>query len=130
MAELDQLSLIMHWEGACHLTFDLCLKMPKNARFSFAQRLEGGALDMLTTLYSARYLRGDHLGTSLRQADVLLAQLRALARLAHARQLISHTGFDRLSSAYDEAGRMLGGWMKSVNAKLSPHIGHHSDHHA
>lgn len=112
MSEEQQLSLLMHWEGVSHLTFDLCLKMPKHARFSFVSRLEGGTLEVLTHLTRARYQRGQERLRSLGLADQELALLRALSRLAHTRALISHQGFERLALAHDEAGRMLGGWLK------------------
>ena len=113
MSEVDQLSLLLHWEGSCHLIFDLCLKMPKRARFSFVSRLEGGALDLLTHLNTARYLKGETRRTALTHADAQLASLRGLTRLAHGRHLISHGDFERLCGALDETGRMLGGWIKA-----------------
>jgi len=113
MSESEQLSLIVQWEGVCHLMFDLCHKMPKRVRFSFVHRLEGGTLDLLTKLYSARYQRHQTLVSTLQQVDAQLAQLKALSRIAHGRQLLSHGDYERLSVGLDEAGRMLGGWIKS-----------------
>lgn len=113
MSEVDQLSLLVHWEGACHLIFDLCAKMPKRARFSFVSRLEGAALDLNAQLTLARYKRGAERHDLLTEADAQLAILRVLSRLAHGRQLISHGDFERLSAALDEAGRMLGGWIRA-----------------
>ena len=119
MSEVDQLSLILHWEGACHLIFDICLKMPKRVRFSFVNRIEGGALDLFTLLNDARYQSDEARLELLRRADAQLANLRGLSRLAHGRALISHGDFERLCSSLDEAGRMLGGWVRATRERRS-----------
>ena len=80
---------------------------------SFVSRLEGGALELLSKLHLARYMRGLARRDTLIKADAQLAILRGLSRLAHGRQLISHGDFERLCSALDEAGRMLGGWIRA-----------------
>lgn len=118
MSETQQLSLLLHWEGCTQLTFDLCLKMPKRARFSFVSRLEGLTLDLLMNLTQAKYQNGIERLTSLQSADQKLAQLKILARLAHGRTLIAHSDFETLSRSYDETGRMLGGWLKSESKRL------------
>jgi len=41
-----------------------------------------------------------------------LVRLRTLVRLAHARRLLDHGGYEHVSRRLDEAGRMLGGWLK------------------
>jgi hypothetical protein len=48
----------------------------------------------------------------LRDADLALAQLRVLWRLAHERALVSHAGHEAISRAFDDAGRLLGAWRK------------------
>ena len=115
MTQSNQLTLILHVEGLCHKIFDVCLNMPKKVRFSVAQRLENYCLDLLTSLYKARYHQAQALKITLNHADSTLAQLRALCRFAHARQLISHRAFEQLASGLNETGKMLGGWLKACH---------------
>ena len=90
-------------------------KFPKNARFSFSQRIEGLALDVVEDLVEARYStekRG-----CLRRANLRLEKLRVLLRLSHTLRYLSHEGYQHASRCINEAGRMLGGWIKQQDRK-------------
>lgn len=106
--------LAVHWEATLGDLFDRTQRFPKSARFTFAQRIENLALDVLEALVRARF--GDRAATraALTEVDVLLARLRVLVRLSHARALLDHRGYEQVARNLDEAGRMVGGWRKAV----------------
>ncbi len=81
-------------------------------RFTFSTRIENLALDVLEDIVEARYASGAAKTAALRRADGRLARLRVLIRLAHERRYLDHHGYEYVSRGMDEAGRMLGGWLR------------------
>jgi len=63
---------------------------PKSVRFTLSQRIENLALDVLGQLTRPRFSTGRMRANSLVETDILLAQLRALLRMAHARRALDH----------------------------------------
>jgi len=107
-------ALLVHWERAVGEILDRTGRFPKSARFSFAARIDGLALDVLERLVRARWARRDRKAPLLEAADADLAVMRTLLRLAFDRRLIDRGGLEQVSRQVDEAGRMLGGWRRSV----------------
>lgn len=112
MTEVPQ--LLLRWEPFVGDLLDRTAKFPKAVRFTFAQRIDNAALDVLQQLVRARFGTGRLRGAALAEADLQIAQLRVLLRLAHARQMLDHRGYEHVSRELDECGRMLGGWRKQT----------------
>jgi 23S rRNA-intervening sequence protein len=70
-------------------------RFPRQARFSFCQRIEGLALDVVEDLIEARYSRDKR--ATLRRANLRLEKLRVLLRLSHGRRYLSHEAFAHAS---------------------------------
>jgi hypothetical protein len=104
--------LIAHWEQLIDDLLDRTARFPKVVRFTFAARIENLALDILEALVEAQYATGRTKQDALRRADGALARLRVLLRLSHRRQYLDNGGYEHVSRALDEAGRMLGGWRR------------------
>jgi len=85
-------------------------KFPKKARFSFCQRIEGLALDVVEDLVEARYNHEKR--ALLKRANLRLEKLRVLLRLSHKLRYLPHNSYEHAMKAINEAGRMLGGWDK------------------
>ena len=108
-------ALVLLWESVLGDLLDRTARFPKVVRFTFANRIENLALDVLEDLVAARYApKGEALGP-LQRADGRLARLRVLVRLAHGRRYLDHRGYEHVSRGLDEAGRMLGGWRRAGN---------------
>ena len=114
MAEPPLLTL---WEQALGELLDRTGAFPKSARFSFAARIDARALDVLEALAAARYAPLDDKRRLLAAADRDLAVLRVLLRVSHQRRLLDLGALEHHSRALDEAGRMLGGWRASLDAR-------------
>ena len=99
------------WEEALDDLLDRTLKFPKSVRFTFSSRIDGLALDVLERLVEARYAPSGVKREALRHADLSLAKLRVLLRLAHKRRYLDHRGYAHVAERLDEAGRMIGGWI-------------------
>ena len=108
----DELPLFVHWERTLADLLDRTMRFPKAARFTFASRVDGLALDVLEGIVEARYARGRRKQDALRRIDLQLAKLRVLVRLCHDRRFLDTGGLEHVARNLDEAGRMIGGWLK------------------
>ena len=106
--------LIVLWERLTGQLLDRTAAFPKSARFTFASRIDGLSLDVLECLIRGRFAPRSERVVLLDRADGHLAVLRALLRLSLDRRLLSPGAFETLFREIDEAGRMLGGWRRSL----------------
>ena len=104
--------LLVLWEEVAGEVLDRTRSFPRAARFSFAARIDGLALDILERLVVACWTAGARKREALEEADLALARLRVLLRLSHARRFLDGRGLALLARRLDEAGRMLGGWRR------------------
>ncbi len=104
------LPLLVLWEELLGWLFPALEKMPKTVRFTLARRMEDIALDILDGLVEARFRR-ERLKT-LTEVSLCLERLRTLLRVAHSLKVLSAAAYRHGSERVDEAGRMLGGWIK------------------
>ncbi len=109
------LPLLVLWEDFLGWLFPVLEKMPKGVRFTFATRMQGIALDILDGLVEARFRR-ERLRV-LTEVSLRLERLRTLLRVAHSLRLLSPAAYRHGSERMDEAGRMLGGWIKQQAAR-------------
>ena len=85
-------------------------KFPKKSRFTMTSRIENLALDIVELLITAKYQREKrHL---LKQIDLCLEKMRILFRISHDMKLISTKAYNFSAKSINEAGMMLGGWLK------------------
>jgi len=106
------LPLIVLWEDFLGWLLPVLGSVPKSARFTFATRLQSLALDVLEGLIEARFTR-DRLPI-LRAVNLKLECLRTLLRVAHGQRLLAPAAYRHASEKLDEAGRMLGGWLRDA----------------
>ena len=108
----EELPLFRLWERLVLDLFDRTTTFPKALRFTLTSRIDNLALDVLERVVEACYASGEEKRRLLEEADRRLARLRVLLRLAHARQILGHGGYEHVMRGLDEAGRMLGGWRR------------------
>ncbi len=108
--------LLVHWERTVGEVLDRTAHFPKAVRFTFAQRIDGLALDLLETLVRARWAPRAQTAALLVTADGTLAVLRVMVRLSFERRYLARAGFEQVVRSLDEAGRMLGGWRASLQS--------------
>ncbi|MDX2285870.1 MAG: diversity-generating retroelement protein Avd [Bacteroidia bacterium] len=114
----DQYPLFLHWYKTLDWILDRCESLPKNARFSIAARLADYALDTLEQITEAIYRKDK--APLLHQINLNLEKLRILFRLCHDRRYISVQQYGYISGLINEAGRMTGGWLKSLSKPGNP----------
>ena len=107
----NELLLFERWMETTRWLLERTARFPKPLRHSLTNRVENLAIGILEDVTSAAY-RKDRRGT-LRKANDRLNRLRVLLRLAHELQVLSHGHYEEAARRLAEAGRLLGGWMRS-----------------
>ena len=89
-------------------------KFPKNARFTFGQRITDLALTIVEKIVRAAY--GRRRKENLEAANTDLEVLRVMIRLSKDRHFISASQYEFAIGELLEIGQMLGGWIRSEKA--------------
>ena len=91
-------------------------KYPKSERFRMARRLEDCAFLLHETLIEAAQT-GD-CPQKLNTADISLIKLKHYLRLSHDRKLMSLNQYEHAAKMLVEIGKLLGGWLRSINFRV------------
>jgi len=100
-----------HWYNTMNWILDKCERMPKNARFTIANRMANLAIDTVEQITEAIYRKDKQI--YLIQANLNLEKLRIFFRLVHDRRYISTQQLGYISKEINTTGKMIGGWLKS-----------------
>ncbi len=106
----DDLPIFVAWTEFVKWLLPVTEKFPRRVRFSFADRINNLALDVVEDLVEARYAKDKR--ALLKKANLRLEKLRILLRLCHDFKYLSYNSYEHALRSINEAGRMLGGWMK------------------
>ena len=106
----DNLILFERWMEMAKWMLNLTARFPKRVRQSLTNRLENTTLEILEGVTTAAYQK-DRTKT-LTGINDGFNRLRVLVRLSHELRLLSDGQYEEAALRMDEAGRILGGWMK------------------
>ncbi len=90
---------------------DICGKFPKNVRFNLSDRMTNISLDVLELIIKAIYRKRKTY--ILGRANLYMEKIRALMQISVNKKYISIQQYEHISGEINEAGKMLGGWIKS-----------------
>ena len=113
MGTKEPLPVFVKWTGFLGWLLKTTDQFPKRVRFTFVERINNLALDLVEDLIEAQYSRNKQL--ILKQANMKLEKLRVLLRLSQEQAYLSNKSYHYAIKQIDEVGRMLGGWMKQQN---------------
>ena len=106
----DDLPIFVNWMEFLAWLLPTTEKFPHKVRFTFSNRIDNLALDIVEDLVQARYSREKR--AALAQANVRLEKLRVLLRLCHTLGYLPHQRYEHAMRLLYEIGSMLGGWRK------------------
>ncbi|MFA6193469.1 MAG: diversity-generating retroelement protein Avd [Parcubacteria group bacterium] len=90
---------------------------PKKDRFALGQKCENLTLDLLESLFVANSKKDDEKLPYLYDIDIRLKILQTFIRIINDARAVEAKDYLIMSSALEELGRMLGGWIKSLKPK-------------
>jgi hypothetical protein len=111
----EELPIIVRWMQFLEWLLPTTEKFPKRVRFTFADRINNLALDIIEQLVEAQY-RSDKLPL-LNQINRQLERLRILLRLCHGLEYLPHRSYEYAIREINEVGSMLGGWIKQQQTR-------------
>ncbi|MDX2245134.1 MAG: diversity-generating retroelement protein Avd [Bacteroidia bacterium] len=109
--------LFVSWYQTFSYILDRTEAIPKSARFSLAGRMADEAREVLEDILAAIYAHETEKLIPLSRINLRLEKLRVFFRICFDRRYISEKQYGYISARIDEAGRMTGGWIKSLQAK-------------
>lgn len=101
-------------------TLDRTASLPRSHRFTFGERVDRLTLDCLEGAIEAIYASAAAKAAPLRQINLTLEKLRVFWRLIAERGWISQQQLRFVTGQLDEIGRMIGGWLKSLERRHGP----------
>lgn len=87
---------------------------PKSSRFTLGQRIDERFLDLIENSYTAYFCHKDEKEKGITDCIFVLDKLKYLILVAWEAKLISNKHFEEISLILEEAGKMLGGWKRSL----------------
>ncbi len=90
-------------------------KFPKKVRFTFSNRIDNTALDIIEGIIEARYSSKKE--DTLRRIDLKMEKLQVLLRMCRDLEYLDNKGYEFASRQINEAGKMVGGWRKQQKDK-------------
>ena len=106
----EDLPVFVRWMAFIKWLLPTTEKFPKRVRFTFANRIDNLALDVVEDLVEARYARRKT--NRLKQINLKLERLRILLRLCHDLTYLPHGSYEFAMRSLDDVGRMVGGWIR------------------
>ena len=107
--------LFILWYDFSKWLFNKTEKFPKKVRFTFSNRIDNLALEIVEGIIEARYLKKKK--DALRRIDLSMEKLRVLLRMCHDLKHLDNKGYEFASKKINEAGKMVGGWRKQQEDK-------------
>jgi len=108
------LPVMAAWEEFIDWVLARTESFPKSVRYSLTSRIDNRVLAVAIRLIDARYAPKNQRLRSLLRINRDLEKLRLLFRVAHRRAILAHGAYEYASRETDRAGRMIGGWIKSI----------------
>lgn len=113
-SKVEQYPLFQHWYQAVDWMMDRTEKMPRQVRHSLVHRIDDHVLAVLDLISESIFTPSKQRRMVLHRINLRLDQLRILWRLCHDRRYISAQQYAHVSRLIDEAGRMVGGWLRTL----------------
>ncbi|MCB9267346.1 MAG: diversity-generating retroelement protein Avd [Lewinellaceae bacterium] len=89
-------------------------QLPRSYKFTYGDRVQNLLFTLLEVLLEAFYSPPSQKRAILQKANLTLEKLRYLVRLGFDLKLFSSDAYQKLATHLNEIGRMVGGWLKSL----------------
>ncbi|MDB5037555.1 MAG: hypothetical protein JWQ35_1083 [Bacteriovoracaceae bacterium] len=111
----QDLPIFVQWMDFLKWLLHTTEKFPKKVRFTFSDRINNLALNVVEELVEARYSGNKRM--ILKTTNLKLEKLRILLRISYESKFFSHEAYKHAMYALNEVGKMLGGWIKQQDGK-------------
>ena len=117
------LPLLQKMKETYILWYSYLLTLPKTHRYSLGQRIDTFCIETIEAIAIASFLSPAEKQPYVRLAIRKVDTVKILLMILWETKSLDNKKYLALSVKIDEVGRMLGGWKKGLETKLSPHNG-------
>ena len=110
----SELPIFIKWMDFLKWLLSATEKFPKRTRFTFADRINNLALDVVEDIIEARYSKSKI--QILQKANLRVEKIRMLLRICFEMRVIPLAGYKQAMYQLSECGKMFGGWIKQQKA--------------
>ena len=97
----------------------LCIEQfPKSHKFTIGERIQALMQEIIQLIIACN--KKYHKKTTFQEIDIHLEALRSFVRIAKSLKILPFHKYEHWSALNDEIGRLLGGWIRSMDGKLVP----------
>jgi len=111
----NNISILERIKETYLLWLNIIPHMPKHNRYTIGERIENKFLDLLELTYTTYFSNREMKTNNIPKCILMLDVLKFLISVAWTNKLISHKQCEEIALKLDEIGKMLGGWLKSLN---------------
>ena len=108
--------LFLLWERFCVDLMANTRRFPVTFRYHLAHMINTLCLSILSDLAVVEFCSQSERMVRLKEIDQSLTRLKVLVRQAMLQKALTYKGYVRHQATLDEAGRMIGGWLKSLTS--------------
>jgi len=94
-------------------------QFPKSERYTLVADIKRSMYIMLRLVISAN--KKYYKKTTIQDLDIELDILRSYVRISHDLGFLPFNKYENLAKQLNEIGRMIGGWIKSINKREGPY---------
>lgn len=88
--------------------------MPRVSRYTLGSKIDELFLELLQIILFASYTKGKEKLAAVTKASIKLDAIKFFLQLGWQSKLLQNMGYVKISESLHEVGRMLGGWIKSL----------------
>ncbi|NUM35018.1 MAG: diversity-generating retroelement protein Avd [Candidatus Brocadiae bacterium] len=110
---MDETKLYIFWCNFMDWLWQRTESFPKTCRYTLSNRIDNLSLDILEGIVEATYSSKERKVVILREMNLKLEKMRVILRIAFQRKHLHSQSFSYASAQLQEAGRMVGGWLKN-----------------
>jgi len=110
---LDNLIVYQKTYDMIQYGYQALKQFPRSEKYTFAAEIKMTMIELLKLIISTN--KKYHKKTTMRKVDTQLELLRTYLRLARDLEFLSFKKYEIWSKQLEEIGKLIGGWMKSIN---------------
>jgi len=108
------LNILQHLIISYKLWHELKIHIPKNARYTLAEKIDSLFIETLECIFTAQYLKREQKSPILQTANTKFDTLKFFLQILWETKNIPTKHYELISVQFGEIGKMLGGWLRKI----------------
>ncbi len=101
------------------LWHELKIHIPKNARYTLAEKVDLLFVETLECMFTAQYAKREHKLPILQTANTKFDTLKFFLQILWETKNLSTKHYELISVQFGEIGKMLGGWLRKIDTETT-----------